>query len=238
MEKNRAMNIRETIISSCFIHLIIILLAVAAGRYTTDLSGNLKNIISVDLASDISNVLSPSAHDSTAEQVLAPIPTSDTKMTEPDESAVNPPEETKELSEPEKNTEPQPAPALSEKPAEIPAQKDGPANIEAYYQFLAVHKTLFRQQASGTVNQLLGEALKVNRREFYGGVGLVTVEYGVDGKVNKVFVDSESPELKAFLEEIGWGVLPSPSRYSLRNSVVRIEFSVLEGSMAFNVNAL
>ena len=231
------MNLKETIVSSFFIHLIIILLSVAAGKYTADLSGNLKNIISVDLASDMGEVPSPPAHYSTAEQAQAPIATSEVKMSTPDQSAANPPEETK-LSEPEKNAEPQITSAISEKPAEIPSQKDGPSNIEAYYQFLAVHKKLFRQQASVTVNGLLGEALKVNRREFYGGVGLVTVEYGVDGKANKVFVDSDSPELKAFLEEIGWGMLPSPSKYSLRNSVVRIEFSVLEGSMAFTVNAL
>jgi len=233
------MNLRETTISSFFLHLIIILLSViAAGKYTADLSGNLRNVITVDLASDIGKIPSTSAANPTAEHPQASTPTSDEKMNMPDQSAGTPPEETKKLSEPEKEAEPETMPATSENPPEISAQKEGPVNLEAYYQGVEIHKKLFRRQAGATVGELLDEALKVNKREFYGGNGLVTLEYGPDGKVNKVSVDSESPDLKAFLEEIGWGVLPSPSRYSLRNSAVRIEFSVLEGYMTFTLNTL
>ena len=43
---------------------------------------------------------------------------------------------------------------------------------------------------------------------------------------------------EAFLEEIAWGAIPAPSTYFIGSTKVQIEFTVLEGSMAFNVNAL
>jgi hypothetical protein len=93
MQNSSAMNLRETIISSFFTHLIIILILVSAGKYTVDLSGNLKNVISVDLASEIGKVLSTAADDPTAEHLQASRPTSDEKMSMPDQSADTPQEE-------------------------------------------------------------------------------------------------------------------------------------------------
>ena len=108
--------------------------------------------------------------------------------------------------------------------------------MEDYYRFITVHKKIFGQKAGAKVNELLGEALKVNQRVFYGGTAIVSLTFGSDRKLSGVVVDSASPELKAFLEEFGWDAVPAPAAY-LGNSV-QIEFTVLEGYMSFKVNAL
>jgi len=53
-----------------------------------------------------------------------------------------------------------------------------------------------------------------------------------------VLVDSESPELKAFFEEIVWDAVPAPAQFSLSFTGIQIEFTVLEGYMSFKLNAL
>ena len=107
-----------------------------------------------------------------------------------------------------------------------------------YLQFVMLHRNIFRQQAGATVNELLGEALKVNKREFYGGTAVVSLRFGPEGKLTEVLVDSTSPDLKAFLEELRWDSIQSPAKYSLRYTGVQIQFTVLEGYMSFNINPL
>ncbi len=116
--------------------------------------------------------------------------------------------------------------------------REGFTSLEAYYEFMALHNQIFRQKAGARLNELVGEALKVNTRVFYGGTATVRLKYGPDGKLSGVLVDSMSPELKAFLEEIGWAAVPAPAAYSLGRSGVQIEFTVLEGYLNFKVNAL
>ena len=122
--------------------------------------------------------------------------------------------------------------------AEAPSiQREGFTSLEAYYQFIILHKKIFGQQAGDRVNELLGEAFKTNKREFFGGTAIVSLQFGPDRKLKEVLVDSASPELKAFLEEIDWGGVPAPAAYSLGFTGVQIEFTVLEGSMSFKIDS-
>jgi len=232
------MNLNETIISSFFGHLILLLLMLAVSDYMTHVSGDIRNIVSVDLEREDSYVPPAAATDS--EEGPAPdssLP-SDEQMSLPDQAAGNPPEEPKRIPEPEKKAEPATEPAKIEEAAKPPVPRDRFTSLEAYHQFIMLHKQIFRQKAGVRVNELLGEAFKVNKREFYGGTAIVSLKYGPNGTLNEVLVDSASPGLKAFLEEIGWGAIPAPVAFSLGNTGVKIEFSVLEGYMSFNINAL
>ena len=148
------------------------------------------------------------------------------------------PEEPKETPEPEKKAEPVTDPAKIENAEKPPAQTGGFTSMEAYYQFIMLHKKIFGQKAGARVNELLGEAFKVNKREFYGGTAIVSLKFGADGNLSEVRVDSESPDLKAFLEEISWTTVPAPAGYSLGFTGVQIEFTVLEGYMNFKIDML
>ena len=153
--------------------------------------------------------------------------------------AVNSPaEESKETPEPEKKVEAITDSAKIENAEKPPVQTRGFTSMEAYSQFIMMHKKIFGQKAGARVNELLGEALKVNKREFYGGTAIVSLKFGADGNLSEVLVDSASPELKAFFEEISWVAMPSPAQYSLSFTGVQIEFTVLEGYMSFKINAL
>jgi hypothetical protein len=232
-DKNPAMDLKETIISSFYFHLILFLLMMAASNYTTGLPGGFQKIISVDLAMEESKDRPEARNDAADEQPPLPGPSSDEGMSLPAPAAVNPPAEPIKIPEPEKKAATEPA--KIENAEKAPIQREGFTSLEAYYQFLGLHKKLFGQQAGARVNELLGEAFKTNKREFYGGTAIVSLKFGPDGKVNEVLVDSESPALKAFLEEIGWGALPAPASYSLGSTRVQIEFAVLEGAMSFNI---
>jgi hypothetical protein len=230
------MNIKESIISSSFIHLILILLIVAASTYTTGISGGLQNMISVDLTMEEKDL--PEAGNETAEEpALTPdLPPSE-EVSLSDQAA--PPEELKETPEPEKKAETVTEPVKKiENTANPPAQTGGFTSMEAYYQFMMMHKKIFGQKAGARVNELLGEAFKVNKRHFYGGTAIVSLKFGADGNLREALVDSTSPELKAFLEEISWSAVPAPAQYSLKFTGVKIEFTVLEGSMSFKIDML
>jgi hypothetical protein len=120
----------------------------------------------------------------------------------------------------------------------MPAQTGEFTSLEAYHQFILLHKKVFGQKAGSKVNELLGEALKSNTRQFYGGTAVVSLTFGLDGTLSEVLVTSESPDLKAFLEEIGWGALPTPAQYPLKFTGVQITFTVLQGYMSFKIDAL
>jgi hypothetical protein len=229
------MDIKESIISSFFFHLILILLMVAASSYTTSFSGDPRNIVSVDLMMEEKDLQEAKA-DSAEEPPVAASPLPGEEISSPEQAISSPPEESKETSEPEK-AEAVTEPAKIENAEEPPARTGGGPSMEAYYRFIMVHKRAFGQKARARVNQLLGEALKVNKREFYGGTAIVSLKFGPGGNLTEVLVDSASPELKAFFEEINWVDVPAPG-YSLGFTGVRIEFTVLEGYMNFNVEAL
>jgi len=159
-------------------------------------------------------------------------------MSLPDQAAGNPPKESKQIPEPEKKAEAPPEPAKIEEAEKPPVANERFTSLEAYHQFIMLHKQIFRQQAGVSINELLDRALRVNKREFYGGTAIVSLKFGPDRKLDEVLVNSASPELKAFLEEFSWDAIPAPAAYSLGNSGVQIEFSVLEGYMSFNINAL
>jgi hypothetical protein len=230
------MDIKESIISSFFFHLILILLMAAASSYTTSFSGGPRDIVSVDLTMEEQDLPEAGA-DSGDEPPVAASPPPSEEASLPDQAVISPPEEPKETPEPEKKAEPITEPAKIENAEKPLDQTRGGPSMEAYYQFIMVHKKAFGQKARARVNQLLGEAFKVNKREFYGGTAIVSLKFGPDGKLSEVLVDSTSPELKAFLEEISWGDVPAPG-YSLGFTGVRMEFTVLEGYMNFKVEAL
>lgn len=228
MERNSlVMNLKETLISSFFFHLIL-LLVMAAVASTAGFSGGLQNIVSVDLTREDSKDLHAAGIDSAEKPPTASSPASDGDVSLPEQAAKNPPEKSEEMPLPEKKAE-------TEKPQ---AQAGGFTSLEDYHRFIMFHKQIFRQKARARVNELLGEALKVNEREFFGGTAVVNLRYGSDGKLSDVLVDSASPGLKAFLEEIGWEAIPTPAFYSLQSTGVRIEFAVLEGYLSFNINTL
>ena len=226
------MNIRETIISSFFIHLILILLAMAAANYRAGLPVDISNLISVDLAPD-----------TVKDKPMIPVPadagpSSHEETGVPDQAAAGPSGEATEIPDSREEVTSASEPPEADKTEEPPVRKEGAASPEAYHQFILLHKRIFREQTGSRVNELLGAAFRMNKREFYGGTAMVSLKFGPDGKLNEVLVDSSSPELKAFLEEVGWGALTPPSAYLLGNNLVQIEFAVLEGYMSFNIEAL
>jgi len=205
--------------------------------YTTNLPGGSQNVLPVDLIMEEQDL--PSAGiDSADEPPLTSSPQPSEEVSLSRQAVNSPPEESKETPEPEKKDEAITEPAKIENAEEPPAQTGGYTSMEAYYQFIMMHKKIFGQKAEARVNELLGEALKVNKRHFYGGTAIVSLKFGPDGNLSEVLVDSASPELKAFLEEISWVAVPSPVQYSLGFTGVQIEFTVLEGYMSFKINAL
>jgi len=231
------MNLKESIISSFFFHLILLLLMAAVSGYTTGFSGGLQNIVSVDLTMEEKD-LPGAGSDSADEPPLTSNQPPGDEVSLSDQAVNSPPEESKETPEPEKKAEAIADPAKIENAEKPPAQTGGFTSLEAYYQFIMMHKKVFGQKAGARVNELLGEALKVNKRHFYGGTATVSLKFGSDGNLSEVLVDSASPELKAFLEEIRWGAVPAPAVYSLGFTGVKIEFTVLEGYMSFTIDAL
>ncbi len=227
-------NLRETLISSLFFHLILFFLMAAVASHTTDFSGGFQNIISVDLTKDL-----PAARtDSTEKPPVVSIQPSNEKVSLSDQAINNSPEESKEIPEPEKRPDTITDPAQIENAEKPPVQTRGFTSMEDYYRFIMLHKQIFRQKAGARVNELIGEALKVNKREFFGGTAIVSLKYGPDGKLSGVLVDSASPELRAFFEEIAWGPVPAPAAYSLGYAGVQIEFTVLEGYLSYRIDAL
>ena len=230
------MDLKETIISSSFFHLILFLLIAAVSSYTTGFSGGLQNIISVDLTVESSKDQVAAGIDSAEEPPRTVDPPPDEEVGVPDQAVNYPPEESKKISEPEKREE-----AISgqekiendEKPA---ARRGGFTSLESYHQFIMLHRKIFWQRAGGRVNELIGEALKENKRDFYGGTGIVTLKFGPDREFGGVVVDSASPELKVFLEEINWDAVPAPAAFL--GDTVQIEFTVDEGYLRFSINTL
>jgi len=227
-------NLRETLISSIFFHLILFLIIAAVASHTTRFSGGFQNIISVGLTKDL-----PSAGtDSSDEPPVVSSPPSNEKVSVSDQAVTSSPEESKTIPEPEKKPEAITDPAKIENTEKPPAQRGGFTSLQDYYRFIMLHKQIFRQKAGARVSELIGEALKVNTREFFGGTAIVSLKYGPDGRLSGVFVDSASPELKAFLEEIAWSPVPAPASYSVGYYGVQIAFTVLEGYLSFKIDAL
>ncbi len=220
------MDIRETVISSLFFHLILLLVVAAVASHTT--SGGLQNIVSVDLSREDSKDLSAAGIDTTGKLPAVSSPPSDAEASLPEQAAKNPPEESERIPEPEGKSE-----AINP-----PAPTGGFASLEDYHRFVMLHEQIFGQQAGARVNELLSEAFKVNTREFYGGTAIVYLKFGADGRLSHVVVDSASPELKAFLEEVRWDAVPPPATYSLPATGVHLKFTVLEGYLSFNIDTL
>jgi hypothetical protein len=230
------MDLKETIISSFFGHLILFLLMLGLANFRAGFPGNLPDVISVNLTAGNNN--SPAAVPRSAgKPALAPGPKAETKANMSDQ-AVNPPpkEEAKEVPEPESNPAPVPDSPQIDIPGKLPDQTRGSDSAEAYYQFMMIHRQIYAQKEGARVNQLIGEALRVNTRSFYGGTALVSLTYGSEGELDKVDVDSGSPDLKAFLEEVGWYDVPAPAAYL--GHTVQIQFTVLEGYLSFSTNIL
>ena len=215
---------------------MLILLMAAIANYTTGFSGGRPNIVSVDLTMEEKDL--PDARiDSAVKPPLTSSPPPSEEVSLPNQAVNSPPEEPKETPEPEEKEEAITEPAKIENAEKPPAQTGGFTSMEAYSQFIMMHKKIFGQKAGATVNELLGDALKVNKRVFFGGTAIVSLKFGPDGKLSEVLVDSASPELKAFFEEINWVAVPAPG-YSLGFTGVQIEFTVLEGYMSFKIDAL
>lgn len=231
------MNLKETIISSFIFHVGLFLLMIAVSNYTAGFPGGIQKIISVDLAMEDSKDQHVAWSDAADGQSSESSQPSDEELSLPDQAGSNPPERSKKIPEPEKKAESAAEPAKIEEAEKPSIRREGFTSLEAYYQFIILHKKIFGQQAGARVNELLGEAFKVNKREFYGGTAIVSLKFRPDGKLNEVLVDSASPALKAFLEEIGWDVVPAPATYLLGSAGVQIEFTVLEGYMSFNIKA-
>jgi len=203
--------------------MILLLLMSVVLSHTTGLTGDFKNFISVDLAMEDIKALpedSPVASDGPATG-----------------EADGPAEEA--IPEPEKKQEEPPAPpAKPEEAIKPPAETEGPPTLEAYLQFIAIHKQLYRQKAKTKAGNIISEALKFNTRHFYGGKAIATLKFGPDGKVNEALVDATSPELKAFFEEVVWDSMPNPSAFFRGFTGVRIEFIVLEGRYELIIDPL
>lgn len=227
------MNLRETIISSCFCHLILFLLMVAASSHTTGLSAGFQNMLAVDLTIDDKDLSGAAINpaDSLPES-------SDEGVSLPDEAVTIQPEDSMEEPEPERNVNTITEGAKIGNVENMPAQTGEFTSLEAYQRFILLHKKVFGQKTGSKINELLGEALKSNTRQFYGGTAIVSLTFGLDGTLSGVLVTSESPDLKAFLEEIGWGALPTPAQYPLKFTGVQITFTVLQGYMSFKIDAL
>ena len=241
-ENGLAMDIRESIISSFFFHLILFLLMLAAANYTAGVSMSNRNIITIDLALPDSKDRSAAPGDLSdrppADLSALPDDTSQTRMSLPNLAAGPPPKESEIVPEPAKKAESEAGPTKIETTEQNSIRTEGFTSPEAYYEFIILHKKIFREQAGVRVNELLGEAFKVNKREFYGGTAVVNLKFGTDRTLKEVLVSSSSPELKSFLDEIVWDAIPPPAAYSIGNAGVRIEFAVHEGSMSFTINAL
>lgn len=209
----------------------------AASSYTTGFPGGLQNIVSVDLTME-EKYLPDAGVDSADEPPLTSSPPPSEEVSLSDQAVNSPPEESKETPEPEKKAEAITDPAKIENAEKPPAQTGRFTSLEAYRQFIMMHKKIFGQKAGARVNELLGDALKTNKRQFYGGTAIVSLKFGPDGNLSEVLVDSASPELKAFLEEISWSAVPAPAEYSLGFTGVQIEFTVHEGYMSFKIDTL
>ncbi|MBI5075728.1 MAG: hypothetical protein HZB62_11275 [Nitrospirae bacterium] len=206
-------------------------------NYTTGRLGDVQKILSVDLAMKESKDQSATLSDSEYVQPLESSPPSDEGISLLDQAVNNLITESTNIPEPEKKVEPSASPKTED--AEKPSiQREGFTSREAYYQFIILHKKIFAQKAGARIHELLGEALKVNRREFFGGTAVVSLTFGPDRTLHEIVVDSASPVLKAFLDEINWGFVPAPAAFSLGYTRVQIEFTVLEGSMSFNIAPL
>jgi hypothetical protein len=227
------MDLKETIISSFFFHLILFLSVLALSSFTTGFPGS-DNIISVNLAAENNRDLPAKGTGSADGPPLSSSAPANAKAGLPDQAVNNLPAEPKQIPETEDKPAADTAPAKIEAPGKLPTQGDGTDRMEAYYQFIMLHRKIFDQKAGARVNALIGEALKVNTRSFYGGTAIVTLKFGPEGELIGVAVDSGSPELKAFLEEVGWYDVPAPASYL--GHTVQIEFTVLEGYLSFKIN--
>lgn len=236
LKKSEVMDLKETIISSLFFHLTLFLLMAAISSYTTGFSGARHNIVTVDLTMEDRKDLTPAGSVSADKPSMASSPLPKEEVSLPDQTVNNPHEEQEKIPETQKEAEAVTDTTKIENAEKSAALRGGFASPEDYYQFIVLHKKIFGQKAGTRINELLGEALKVNTRVFYGGTAIVTLKFGADRKLSGVAVDSESPQLKAFFEEISWDVVPAPAAY-LGNSV-QIEFAVLEGYMSFKVDTL
>jgi len=201
----------------------------AVSSYTTGLSGNHQNVVSVDLIMEEKDL-----PDTADEPLLTSSPLPSEEVSLPDQTVKDPSEEA--MPEPEKKVEASTEPPKIEQAEKPPVPRS--TSMEEYYQFIMLHKQLYGKKTNDSVNELLGEALKVNTRHFYGGTAIVSLKFAPDGKLREVLVDSESPELKAFFEEIVWDAVPAPANFSLSFTGIQIEFTVLEGYMSFRINAL
>jgi hypothetical protein len=231
------MDLKETIISSFFGHLILFLLMLGLANFRAGFSGNLPDIISINLTAENNKGLPAEKTDSVVKPLSPSSVPADAKTGMADQAVNNEPrEEAPKVPAPE--TRPAPAADLPkiDIPGKLPDQSRGSDSAEAYYQFLMVHRKIYAEKESARVNSLIGEALKVNTRSFYGGTAVVSLNYGSEGELDKVNVDSESPDLKTFLEEVGWYDVPAPASYL--GHMVQIEFTVLEGYLSFRTNIL
>lgn len=235
------MDIRESVISSFFFHLILFLLMLAAANYTAGIAISNRNILMLNLAMPDNREQTVPAdlpEKPPLEPDSLPDDNSQSSMSLPELSAVPPAKQPEAAVEPVKKAESPVAPARTEPVEQNPIRTEGFTSPDAYYEFIILHKKIFRKQAELRVNELLGEAFKVNTREFYGGTGVVNLRFGTDRKLKSVTVDSESPALKSFLEEIIWETIPPPAAFSLGNTAVQIEFAVHEGYMSIKINTL
>lgn len=227
------MDLKETIISSFFFHLILLLVVAALSSFRAGFPGSPDNIVSVNLASENYNELPAPGADSADEPHKPSGPPPD-EAGMSDQAANNTPGESEKIQGPQDKPAADAAPAKIENPDKLPTQGEGTDKLEAYYQFIRLHRKVFGQKAGIRVNKLIGEALSVNTRSFYGGTAIVSLKYGFAGELIGVDVDSESPALKAFLEEVAWYGVPAPAAYL--GHTVQIEFTVLEGYLSFRIN--
>ncbi len=228
------MNLRETIISSFFFHLILLLLMTAVANYSKGISGSLRNMVSVDLTTEVKEAHPPDP----AEQTTAvSSPPSVEPVDVPDQPLSNSTEDSEKKAA-EEESKRVPGPATGEIPEKAPDSAQGFTSLQDYYNFIVLHKRLFVEKAGASVNEIIGEALKTNKRVFYGGTGTVSLKFGPDRKLSGVLVDSASPELKAFLEEVAWSAVPAPAGYYIGFTRVQIKVTVLEGYLSFNIDTL
>ena len=108
------MDIKETIISSFFFHLIFFLLILAVSQYTTGPSGGMQNIVSVDLLKE--SEYQPAKRSDQAE-------TQPAQIRPPSKEAMSLPEEPIKKPEPEKKTEPVAEPPKIEKAEPAPERR-------------------------------------------------------------------------------------------------------------------
>ena len=136
------MNLKETIISSFFCHLILFLLMAAVSSHTTAFYAGFQNIVTVDLTIDDKD-LSGAAINPADNPPLS----SDEVVSLPDEAVTIQPEDSMEKPEPERNVETITEAAKIENAAKMPAQTGEFTSLEAYHQFILLHKKVFGQKA-------------------------------------------------------------------------------------------